>query len=189
MKTVPLGKARFSVATGPQGETLSIPAPRNPFIMAFLSVWLALWTVGGASALASFTATHRPFLAFWLVAWALGWAYAAAILGWMAFGREVLEVRDGNLVLARHVGGFVRRKAFLGGAIRQIGVERAALVAWWMQRGQLPFGSQAGSVGFTYGERRQKFGAGLDEAEAAAVADWLLQRFPDARSAPWPSSD
>jgi hypothetical protein len=177
MNYVPLGQARFTIAPTMDGEVLTIPAVRQVFLMLFLSVWFAGWTIGGISAMVALSMTHEPFLMFWLVGWALGWFFAATTLGWMFTGKQVLSSKGKDLEVGLQIFGFNRTKLYRGEDISQIGL--APVDQWQFRRGpQLPFGlfGGSGAVQFTYGHRSHFLAPGLDQAEAAQIVDWLKKR-------------
>jgi len=49
---------------------------------------------------------------FWLVGWSLGGLFAAYSLLWMAFGREVVELRPDRLGHSRRILGIGRNRAY-----------------------------------------------------------------------------
>ncbi len=181
MNYVPLGQARYVIEPTRDGEVLTIPAVRNIFVMIFLSVWLAGWTVGGIGAIGALLLTFEPFLVFWLMGWALGWLAASSTLAWLYTGKQILRFRGQDLEVCLKVFGFVWPKVYQGREIRELSV--AQLDQWPMRRGpQLPFGILGGSgaVQFTYGARTRFLAPGMDQAEAARIVEWLKKRLPGA---------
>jgi hypothetical protein len=179
MSYVPLEQARFTIEPTLEGEVLTIPAVRNIFIMLFMSFWLTMWTIGGIAAMGTLMLRFELFLVFWLMAWALGWLAASSTLAWMFAGKQVLRVVDQDLEVGLKILGFERRKVYQGREVRQIGV--APVTDWPMRRGpQLPFGvfGATGAVQFTYGARTRFLAAGMDQAEAGQIVDWLKKRLP-----------
>lgn len=181
MAYVPIGAPRFSIVSQGAGEILIIPAQRNILILAFLSVWLVMWTIGGFSAMGQLLARFHIFIAFWLVAWAIGWIMVAAIISWMLTGRETVQVIGGDLEVGYSVWRLSRRKLFRGADVR--GLKANAGERYWQGR-QFPpmpvLGQSRGSVQFSYGARTQTFGFGLDSTEAAEVVAWLQKKLPGA---------
>jgi hypothetical protein len=177
MTFVPLGAPRFSITD--DGDALRIPAARNLFVMAFLPIWLAGWTAGGLSAITTLSHQFSAFLLFWLCAWALGWVFAARAILWMAFGAETLRVINGDLQVTRGALWFSNTKLFRGRDIAQLA--RVQTVDWFNGRYNMAtfgFNGTHGAVRFTYGARSYDLAAGMDDAEARQILDWLKQRLP-----------
>jgi hypothetical protein len=85
MKIKPL-KARYSVENSASGIKISIPTPRNWFVILFTSAWLGGWFFGFKSApgqlLHSTDKTPDGFLSFWLIAWTIGGIAVASNILW-----------------------------------------------------------------------------------------------------------
>ncbi|MGL5009848.1 MAG: hypothetical protein ACRC6I_08190 [Paracoccaceae bacterium] len=179
MSYVPVGQARFSIAPNLEGEALTIPAVQNIFIMLFLPIWLALWTVGGFAAIGSLVMDFHLFILFWLMGWALGWIAVFLTLAWMFAGKQTLRMIGQDLEVTVNIFGFQRRSLYAGRDIRQISVASADM--WPLRRWpQMPFGltGATGAVQFTYGARAYYLAPGMDPAEAGQIADWLKKRLP-----------
>lgn len=181
MAYVPIGTPRFRIASQGAGEVLIIPAQRNVFVLAFLSVWLVMWTIGGLTAMGQLLAKFHLFVAAWLVAWAIGWTMVVAIISWMLMGQERVQVIGGDLEVGYSVWGVLRRKLFRGADVR--GLKATPSERYWQDR-QFPpmpvLGQSRGSVQFSYGARTQSFGFGLDSTEAAEIVAWLQKKLPGA---------
>jgi hypothetical protein len=161
------------------GERVVIPARRNPFVMAFMAVWLCGWTVGGIAALSSLLVKFVPFVAIWCCGWALGEAFVLASLVWMAVGKESLRVVRGDLEAAAEIPGFARRRLYRGAEVRDLAASSSPAFPF-NRRTDLPLLWQpaSGSVKFTYGARTVYAAVGLDEAEGRQIVDWLKTRLP-----------
>jgi len=125
------------------------------------------------------------FMAFWLVflaAYGLGIAY---LWLWIAFGKELVTVRQGNLILKKDIMGFGRRKVFPVSEVSNL-------------RANGPFGSRVenlptqidylgfrgGVIAFESRGKTHKFGIQLEEQEAREVFAKLAQRLTTARPEP-----
>ena len=113
------------------------------------------------------------FLAVWLVGWLAGELFAALAWSWMAFGEEVISVPPGNLAIARRIGPWGITRHY---PLNECTALRAA--GWFGTPGSVsdslrPWGLSGGTVAFDYQGRTVRFGIGLDEAEAHAVAEEL----------------
>jgi len=84
--------------------------------VGFLSVWLALWTLGGLAAInAAVTEADlagRIFLAVWLCGWAGGMIAVSTIIAWLLVGREFLTVGPEKLEARKEIGRFARVKHY-----------------------------------------------------------------------------
>ena len=125
------------------------------------------------------------FMVFWLVflaAYGLGIAY---LWLWIAFGKELVTVRQGNLILKKDIMGFGRRKVFPVSEVSNL-------------RANGPFGSRVenlptqidylgfrgGVIAFESRGKTHKFGIQLEEQEAREVFAKLAQRLTTARPEP-----
>jgi hypothetical protein len=172
---------RFQTMFENGAEEIRIPARRTLFVLLFLPFWLAGWTAGGIAAIGQLLATGQLFLVLWLCLWAVGWVFAAATIGWMISGREIVRMIGGDLEVGYRLFGYERKKRYRGSAISGLA---AAPVSDLFRRSQfsVPFlmRQQTGSVRFDYGARTVYFGAGLDEAEGRLIVDKLGRKLPSA---------
>lgn len=176
MTRVAVPQMRSLVEETPGGLSISMPAPRHPFALLFLPVWLVGWGFGELSAIRSLLAgtTNEPrlFLLVWLAFWTLGGGWAALTLLRMLVGKERLDL-DGDVLRHRHeLLGLGRSKEY---ELRHVHGLRAAaaagLPAAW--RGLAP---GQGTIAFDYGAKTIRVGDGLEEAEAAQIISRLQQR-------------
>ena len=175
----PVGHERFTVEQSLQGEVIRIRAQRQIFAMLFLSFWLAMWTLGGMTAVYTLFTQFQIFLMFWLCGWAIGWVAAAGTLLWMFAGSETIAVRGFDIEVAHHLPGFTRRWLYQGSRVKNLSV--AQQPAWPFQfRWQIPFVRVArnGSVKFDYGPRTIFVAAGLDEGEARMIVERMARKLP-----------
>jgi hypothetical protein len=179
----PLPQARFHVEVEDGVEWAVARARRNWFVLPFLSIWLTIWTVGGIGAIKALideSMGPRGFLAIWLIGWAVGWVYAASTIAWQVAGRSQIGVYGGALVYLWKMPLLSRSKRYDVSAVRRL---RAGRASWpwsgFMQPSYPPFFPMThGSVQFDYGGRTVQVMPGLDEAEGAAIAEWLSKRLP-----------
>src|SRR5438552_4179152 len=96
----------------PEGLAIVVPAKRNRLILVFIGAWLIGWCCGEAFAarglLTGTAGGSTLFLAAWLIMWTVGGAFAIYTWLWTAFGREVVTLCPGALVLKRDVLGLGR---------------------------------------------------------------------------------
>jgi hypothetical protein len=146
--------------------------------IVFILAWLTAWFFGEKQAigqlLASGASAVKGFLGVWLVGWSVGGVLAARTVIWMLFGREVIELRDGELVLRRAALGLGRTRSYDLGAIKNL---RAP--PWTKPRGLEAAdvsGRLGGAIAFDYGPKTIRCGGALDEAEARQIVDLFKQR-------------
>jgi len=184
MSTVPVPAPRATIEDGGTLVRVSVPARRNVVAVLFIVAWLCAWFFGEKSAVVQLLASRASgvngFLGFWLVGWSLGGVFAARAVLWMFFGREVLELRDGELVLRRTTLGLGRRRSYDLGAIKNLRAD-----PWTRPTGRSSFefaGGVGGAIAFDYGPKTIRCGGALDEAEARQIVDLFKQRNAQLRS-------
>src|SRR5437762_2908381 len=103
---------RSVVSNTPEGLSIIVPAKRNLHILLFLSAWLVGWCFGEFFAarqiLTEMGQGSTLFLIAWLTMWTAGGAWAIYAWLWTAFGREIISLRTGALVIKRDVLGLGR---------------------------------------------------------------------------------
>ena len=185
---VPSGRAKFE----DDGLLLrvSMPPRRNVFLMLFVAAWLGGWYFGETSALGELTkpggVPDHGFMLFWLFGWSLGGLFVAYSLLWMAFGREVVELRPDSLIHSRRILGVGRNRAYDITAVKdlRLGPETPDFFSFNRSRsgrwGDV-WGLSGGPIVFDYGAKTLRCGASLDEAEAKIVIARLRARNPRLR--------
>jgi hypothetical protein len=144
-----------------------------------LGAWLGGWFFGEKSAIEQIL-RHREvgpdfFLIFWLIGWTTGGAWALSTWLWMAFGKEVVLLRPQALLLRHEVLGVGRTREYDLSHVRNLRVapETGEPSGW---RNTHFWGPGSGLVAFDYGARTCRFGAAVDEAEAAGIVADLKAR-------------
>jgi hypothetical protein len=153
---------------------------RNWFLLAFLSLWLAMWTVGGITAMGQFVTTGEPFLAIWLCAWALGWGFAASTVATQIWGAEIIRASRTDLEVTKGAGPLRRKWRYRADTIRNLSSCKPSGDMWGMREMQTPIWmrNRSGAVKFDYGAETVFIAAGVDEPEGRVIARWLAQRLP-----------
>ena len=170
---------RARVVDSPNALEIHISPPHAPRLMhwatlVFLAVWIAFWTYFGAEPVQEII--RKPTLSSvpWFLGWLSGELFAAFLWAWLAFGREVIAVSDGMPKVGWGVGGLLRFRIY---PLRDCTGIRAS--GWF---GDVPFGilvlsachrGGGGTVAFDCAGRTMRFGIGLPESEANAVAKEL----------------
>ena len=154
---------RYILAPTADGVRVEIPAPRNWFAVAFLSVWLTGWFFGARSALAQLfalpwggmTPKHDEpgFLAVWLLVWTAGGVAALSTLLWQVAGREIITANALSLSRRIEALGFGVTRSYALSEIRDLRATPSPRYA--RQRAIFPWtgGEGSGSIAFDYGAR------------------------------------
>ena len=109
---VKLPGPRHSATELPDGLAIRIPARRNLFILAFLSLWLCGWLFGEISAPIAFlkSADKNPgaagFLLVWICGWTIGGGFAILVWLWQLKGCEIVTVSPSALSIGRQIFGY-----------------------------------------------------------------------------------
>lgn len=163
------------------GFRVIMPAPRVGCATVFLSVWLVGWFAGEVSVLKAilgglagpsgvFTFVSGGFLLFWLAGWTAGGLFALCSLAFFVDGREIVTLG----------GGIIRRRveAFRWGLSWSYDLARASN----LRTAEDTTGAQS-FLRFDYaadkGAKTVRFGTGLSEKMARAIAEKAWGRFPD----------
>jgi hypothetical protein len=178
---VPVPKTRARVIETSEGLTVSVPARKNWFMILFLGFWMIGWTFGEVVVIAQLVSGKTPggaglFVFAWLGGWTVGGAFAGYAWAWSMFGVERLLLRSRALVVKRDLLGLGREREYDLAHVTNL---RAAPVTF----NPLDFSSSlqfwgigGGTVAFDYGAKTFRFGAALDEAEAAQLVQRLKER-------------
>jgi len=183
------GAARHRIVVVDGIETLRIPPRRQWFVIAFLPIWLTMWTFGGVQAMKQVVLDHEPFLVVWLIGWAAGWIYATTTLAMQVAGSELVHVVHGDLEVSSGVGPLRRTWRYRGSAIGDL-TSHVPTDSIWTGRGlDRPFflTPTSGAVRFSYGAKTVYLAPGIDEPEGRQIVAWMMRRLPQ-RAATAPSA-
>lgn len=189
------------------GFRITIPARPDWPLCLFYSFWLIFWVFGEVAtpivAIARLASGQdRPakglpplfVLLVWFPFWTVGGLMVMFILWWNFVGREVILLSDGFLVVRREAGFFQRARSYDMAEVRNLRYAPLVFDAFarsgqW--QAQFPMlGSGGGSIAFEQGDKTQRFGIGLSEAESARLIATIKQRHKIAedRAEPLPIS-
>jgi hypothetical protein len=182
MKVEPVSGGRATVRDTGSALEVIIPAQRRALLAAFLTVWLAGWAVGAATALGGFVRKHPlrappGFLALWLTVWMLGGVFAAFALIWTVFGRERLTLTEQYLDVRREALGLGRGWRYDLANVKDLrasGLPSSTMT--WGSGGHFWSYGGGGQIAFDYGPKTVRFGATIDEAEAKQIVAQLVSR-------------
>ncbi len=121
----------------------------------------------------------------WLVFWGAAWLWTAYVWLWMAFGKELVTISYGNLVLRMDILGYGRSKVFPVSEVsnlRASGLFGSPLRGW--SRAWDAYGLSGGVIAFDSGGKTHRFGVQLEEDEAQHVVAQLAEHLPMPRPEP-----
>ena len=122
------------------------------FPLAFFTIWIGLFSVGGLIALYNTV--------------------------WNLAGREVIDVSRQRIRLSRVIPGWGRSRDYLAEHIRDLRVSPQFIPRLYRRQMSLfSLGEGLGQLAFDYGARTIRF-ADADEAEAKMILAEIRQRFP-----------
>jgi len=164
------------------GIELHIAAKKEWWPLVFLPVWLAGWTFGGIMAVRWLIrpgpSTPRAFISLWLVGWVLAEAWTLYQWLWTALGREIVQVREGDLRIKRDILGHGRTRSFPVGTVTNLRASGVFPTAsyWDNYLAQMKLGG--GTVGFDSQGETHRFGIQLTEPDAQEVVRELKPFLP-----------
>lgn len=161
------------------GYKIEIPAPRNWFVIIFMTAWLGGWGMGWIFAFTSIISEIGAptgvdlFLLFWLTGWTVGGFFVIKTLYWMILGKEIITIQDGQLQITRKGDVFGKSKTYDLGHAENFEVRTTAQFSFFNQNHENnPFMiSKLGTLQFDYGLKTIRFGIGIDEAEGRFLLD------------------
>jgi hypothetical protein len=124
-------------------------------------------------------------MAVWLVLWAAGWLWTAYVWLWSAFGKEVVTVGYGDLILKRDILGCGRRRVFPVSEVSNLRARDLRGAAPQRRSGpQSLFDLSGGVIAFDSGGQTHRFGIQLGDNEAQEVVARLAEHLPIPRPEP-----
>ena len=122
----------------------------NPGELAFMSVWLVLWTLGGGFALCGFL--------------------------WMLAGRERVFLSPAHLSIKREIFRFGRLREYELSNVSDLRVAPNTYSPFDFRSGFAFWGNTGGVIAFDHGAATVRFGAGLEEGEAKSLVRAIRSR-------------
>jgi len=143
-------------------------------VIGFLGLWICAWGVAEVMVPAQFLQGNIPsdaqsLLLTWFAVWTVGGLSAIYAFLWQAIGKEMAAVQGQVLITRRDIGGFGFNKAYDCSRIQDLRVGQAGFNPLDISAAFQLWGVGGGRVVFEYGAKTHRFGASLDEAEAAHV--------------------
>lgn len=173
-----VGRAKHRVEWYEGIQALSLPSQKTLFGSAFLGVWLVGLVWGGGKA--AVLHLQDRMIVLWLVGWAPGAAATTLLLVGQLIGVDIVQAREGELVITRRAGPFARTWRYSAGMIRNLRIDTSKWTGDGLDGAQyVPFTKQQwGSVRFDYGTETIHLAPHVNEPEAVQIVDWLRRRLP-----------
>jgi hypothetical protein len=163
--------------------TVSFRRRRSGGTVAFLSVWLLIWTGGGLAAISNLKSASpggRAFLVVWLCGWALAEVAVICIVAWQLRGRESLTVMQDRLEVRQGLARFCLTRRYDAALVRDVVPARA------------PHADEKSRSDFclrvSYGDDVVHIGQGMTQHEAEYLASAVLSRIGGRRDS-WSGDD
>lgn len=187
MAIVAPGKGRAVIENHGTGLHITIPARTEPFITAFLGIWLIAWAFGEIFVPYSFLiglsdepvpVPAKLFALVWLAGWTLGGLYALSIFLWNVAGKETLELTATTLKRRKQIPIFSRSKEYAVASITDLRAASRTQAFWPLaiNVNMMPLSFRDGTIAFDYGRDTHHLGSGLDEADARYVIAEMRRR-------------
>jgi hypothetical protein len=173
-------KLHATIAGGPEGLTIVIPARRHLFVIAFLGLWLVGWFLGEVNAIAQFFSGRltgpEAALLLWLVLWTVCGSFALYVWLWMLIGKERILLGSSTLLANLDLLGLGRTRTYALARIRNL---RVAPVPIGPRENTIALrlaGLAGGMIAFDYEGKAIRLGASVDAAEAQLIVERMKQR-------------
>lgn len=159
---------------------IEIPAKKNAFLLLFMIAWLGGWFMGevfAAKELLSGTFSgESAFLLFWFVGWTIGGGFAILVITWMLFGKEVININNGFLIIEKRILLFNKKKEYELYHVNNIRAIEKDNMGLFTKRSSMEFyGISGGAIQFDYGMKTVSFGINIDFAEAKYLVTDILE--------------
>ena len=160
---------------------ISIRSSQSILVTGFIGFWLLGWAFGWVMVASQlFSGNGNLFLFGWLGAWTIGGIFAIAMVMWGLVGKEVVQITDGKVTIARKIPIWSRQTACNLAEVNNLRIiERDE--SFFGRRNQMPgllSKRRQGVVRFDYGYHTIGFGLDLDPAEASKIVEILETRYP-----------
>lgn len=157
------------------GTNFYIPSKKD-WKLAFIAVWLVLWSIGGFHAISQILAEYRQgstinfFLLVWSVGWLFGLVFAVKTLLWGAGGKDTLYLMPSELKVSYSLFGLPFRE-------RTISLDDIRNLRFVPEH---RFGRnyKASRISFECSKGTVSFGEDLNDGEALAIIEEMLKIYP-----------
>lgn len=114
-------------------------------------------------------ATPVGFISLWLVGWLLGELWAIYSWFWTAFGKEIVRIGEGTLMIKRDILGYGRTRSFPIGSVTNLRATGIFPTTSYWGNYFTQMKLTGGTVAFDSRGETHRFGIQLTEPEAQEV--------------------
>ena len=181
MAKVNSNKRRTIVRQYAEGLEVIIFARQSRLVNLVLVFWMMGWVYGEVAILNKLISigdkSPDAILVFWIGGWTLGGLFAVFLWLWNFRGREIIRISDSELRHSREYVFFSRSRYYQTSLITNLRLNPLSMDDLEIRGGMEFWGLTGGTVAFDYERGIQKFGLGIDEAEAIDIIKAILSRF------------
>ena len=174
--------SRITITDTAQELHIVMPCRRSWLVICLLGFWICGWAVAEVMVAIQFLNGDAPpegefFMLAWFGVWTVSGVLAIYAWLWQVFGKEIVTMR-GQIFKIRHdIGGFGCDKEYDLFRMRNLRVGPAGFNPLEFSSILQLWGIGGGVISFDYDAKSNRFGAGLDEAEAKQTMAVLKNRY------------
>ena len=174
--------SRITITDTAQELHIVMPCRRSWLVICLLGFWICGWAVAEVMVAIQFLNGDAPpegefFMLAWFGVWTVGGVLAIYAWLWQVFGKEIVTMRGQTFKIRHGIGRFGFDKEYdllrmRNLRVRPVGfnpLEFSSILQLW--------GIGGGVISFDYDAKSNRFGAGLDEAEAKQTMAVLKNRY------------
>lgn len=175
----PIYQGRSQVRYHLDYTEISIPSPKNWFLIFFVGFCLLGWYYGLTQALLILEITRdgvmKPngFVIFWLVGWSLIGIFVFLTLLWGIFGHETLILETNKICLRKSILGLGKTWILKKSRIKGICFKDLDEPIYTKEEEGEPWGFYSGKVCIDYGRKSYHFGMSLPNLGAIYLVEIL----------------
>jgi hypothetical protein len=166
------------------GIEIIVPPKKNISQIAFLCIWLCAWLAGEIFVPSEIfgsgkSDTPELFPIIWLIGWTIGGFFVIRTLIWNIFGKEIITVGQGVLVIQKKGALLYKPKTYNLAEAKNFRAQEEIVntnIVGNNNNSNLWKLDDKGTIRFDYGMKTIKFGDGLYEAEANAIIEKLRSK-------------
>lgn len=170
------------IRSQPAGLVIACDPPREWGGIAFLSLWLVAWSIGGFAGVVELLDPNlrSGVGAAFLLVWFLTTVMALGVIAWQLVGREELVFTASQLTHQWRVAGVGRTKVYSLDRVRHFREIEYVEPSWATQYTLVPPGiwTPHGVLAFDYEGQTVRAGAGLRPGDAERIVTELRRRMP-----------
>ena len=173
-------KPRGRFTDTPRGLEFVVPAKRMICRTTVLGFWLCGWAFGEVTVINQLISRGHNgggwFLLVWLALWTIGGVSALYAFLWSLFGKERVLLSHDRLSIRREVLGLSRAREYRLADIENLRVSPQSYSPFDFSSSLQFWGIGGGPIAFDYGASTVRFAASIAESEADSVVNRFSQR-------------